>query len=288
MTDHVAGCRSPENHEGICRDGKSQPRIVLPEPDAKGRPVVRSYARSSSWGKPLEDLNALMGWKCRVTLLGCVVKPTLVDRARAVADKDFARDALQAIANEALELGGAHEQANRGTAVHGLTDIVDQGRWDELGALPESIRNDLIAYRNTMDEHEANPLAIETFTVQDDLRVAGTFDRLLELADQPCEICSSTVYIGDLKTSRTANYPHSWAVQLAVYANSLPYDIESRTRVSWPQVPCTHRAVLVHLPAHQAECTLYWINIQAGWDTALILVPAVKEWRANKNLLTKV
>jgi hypothetical protein len=282
LTEHAGGCRLQPTHEGICRDGKNQPRIYV------GEGKFRSYARSSSWGKPLEDLNNLMGWKCRVTLLGCVVKPSLVDRAAAVADKDYARDALQAIANEALELGGAHEQANRGSAVHGLTDLVDQGRWDDLGKLPETIQRDLLAYRHTMDEYEAEPLSIETFVVQDDLRVAGTFDRLLRLEDYPCEICSSTVYIGDLKTSKTANYPHSWAVQLAVYANSVPYDIESRTRVSWPEEPCKHRAVLVHLPALQAECVLYWIDIHTGWQTALTLVPAVKAWRANKNLLTKI
>lgn len=281
--DHVKGCKSPLAHEGACRDGRDAPRIVLPDGE------VRSYARASSWGKPLEDLNALMGWKCRVTLLGCVVKPSLVDRAAAVADKDYARDALQAIANEALELGGAHEQANRGTAVHGLTDLVDTGRWDELGALPDTIRRDLVAYRNSLDEYEAEPLSIETFVVQDDLRVAGTFDRLLRMPDHPCKTCGSVVYIGDLKTSKTANYPHSWAVQLAVYANSTPYDIESRTRVSWlPEQPCPHRAVLIHLPALQAECVLYWIDIETGWNTATILVPAVKAWRANKRLLTKI
>lgn len=283
--DHVAGCKHEDGpaHTGVCRDGRNAPRIVKPDGD------VRSYARASSWGKPLEDLNALMGWKCRVTLLGCVVKPSLLARAEAVADKDYARDALQAIANEALELGGAHEQANRGTAVHGLTDLVDTGRWAELGALPTTIRNDLIAYRNTLDEYEAEPLSIETFVVQDDLKVAGTFDRLLRMPDHPCEICSSNVYIADLKTSKTANYPHSWAVQLAVYANSQPYDIESRTRVSWqPEEPCLHRAVLIHLPALQAQCDLHWIDITAGWDTALILVPAVKAWRSNKRLLTKI
>jgi hypothetical protein len=165
---------------------------------------------------------------------------------------------------------------------------VDTGRWDELGALPDTIRRDLRAYRNKLDEYGVDPLAIETFTVQDDLRVAGTFDRLIKM-DDPCEICSSKVYISDLKTSKTANYPHSWAVQLAVYANSVPYDIDRRTRVSWsPEEPCRHRALLIHLPALQARCDLYWIDIDTGWATAVNLVPAVKAWRSNKKLLTQI
>lgn len=287
MSDCVQGCRLKSDHEGVCRDGRDQPRIVLPDG------TVRSYARSSSWGKPLEDLNALMGWKCRVTLLGVVAKPSLLDRARYVVDAlENPRDALQSIANDALEVGGAHEQANRGTAVHGLTDIVDQGRWDELNNLPASIQQDLVAYRHMLDDYEVEPLAIETFTVQDDLRVAGTFDRLVLMEDDffKCPKCLSLTYISDLKTSRTVNYPHSWAVQLAIYANSQPYDIERRTRVSWAprKPPCPHRALLIHLPAHQARCDLYWIDIETGWQTASVLVPAVKAWRANKNLLTKV
>lgn len=290
MTEHVDGCKTkPSDHfPDICRDGKQRPRVVLPEPDAKGRPIVRSYARSSAWGKPLEDLNSLMDWKTRVTLLGCVVDPNLVNRAKYVSERlENPRDALQSIANKALELGGAHEQSNRGTAVHGLTDLVDQGRWNELIDLPESIYNDLKAYRHTLDEHEVHSLAIETFTVQDDLRVAGTFDREVYVPD-PCPVCGNTDYISDLKTSRTANYPHSWAVQLAVYANSWPYDIERRTRVPWERVPCKHRALLVHLPAHQARCDLYWIDIETGWQTATHLVPAVKAWRSNKSLLSKI
>lgn len=286
MREHLDGCKSDTDHDGICRDGKDRPRIILPEPDPKGRPIVRSYARSSSWGKPLEDLNALMGWKCRVTLLGCVVKPSLVDRAAAVAEKEYARDALQAIANEALELGGAHEQANRGTAVHGLTDLVDQGRWDELGDLPEKYVADLRAYRNTLDEYVVEPRLIEVFTVQDAIRVAGTFDRLVNMPDYPCPECGLCDYIADLKTSRTANYPHSWAVQLAVYANSVPYDIETSTRQPWPVPVCTHRGLLIHLPAEQAACFLYWIDIATGWLTATELVPAVKAWRSKKNILT--
>lgn len=283
MSDlHVKGCRLKADHEGICRDGRDQPRIVLP--DGK----VYSYARSSSWGKPLEDLNALMGWKCRVTLLGVVQKPSLLGRAQYVSENlENPRDALQSIADEALELGGAHEQANRGTAVHGLTDIVDQGRMDELKNLPASIQQDLMAYRHTLDEYEVDPLAIETFTVQDQLRVAGTFDRLVDM-QQACPKCDRYVYISDLKTSRTANYPHSWAVQLAVYANSVPYNIERQVREPWSIEPCKHRALLIHLPAHQARCDLYWIDIETGWQTASVLVPAVKAWRANKNLLTKV
>lgn len=284
---HVDGCKSDPEHTGICRDGRDHPRIHI------GDGKFRSYSRASSWGKPLDDLNSLMDWKSRVTLLGAVVDPKLLDRARAVVGPTIRatpdnRNALQAVANKALELGGAHEKADRGTAVHSLTDSVDRG--EPLTNLPDEIAADLKAYRNTLDEYGVEPLQIETFTVQDDLRVAGTFDRLIRVDDQffRCPKCYSHFFIADLKTSRTANYPHSWAVQLAVYANSTPYDIDKHHRYKWATTPCPHRGLLIHLPAGQATCDLYWIDIEAGWDAAINLVPAVKKWRSRKDILERV
>lgn len=273
MTDCLKGCRLDAGHDGVCRDGKQQPRILTPDGE------VRSYSRSSGYGKILEDLNALMGWKCRMVLLGVLAKPGLMERAKYVANN---RNGLALVAEQALEAGGATAQATRGTSVHSLTEYVDQGHWETLVDLPDLILNDLRAYRNTLDEYEVDPLSMEQFTVQDALRCAGTFDRLVHIP-QPCPVCLKQTYIADLKTSSTVNYPHSWAVQLAIYANSERYDIPTRERS--PMDVCKHRGVLIHLPAEQAECDLYWIDIAKGWEIATTLVPAMKAWRSHKNVL---
>lgn len=269
----LKGCRLNAKHDGVCRDGKQQPRIVMP--DGK----VWSYSRSSAYGKVLEDLNALMGWKCRMVLLGVLARPDLMERAKWVADN---RNGLAVVAEQALEAGGATKQATRGTSVHSLTEYVDKGQWDTLTNLPFTIMDDLRAYRNTLDEYEVDPLSMEVFTVQDMLRCAGTYDRLVHIP-HPCAECGKQTFIADLKTSRTVNYPHSWAVQLAIYANSERYDIETRERS--PMDVCKHLGVLIHLPAEQAECELYWIDIDKGWDIATTLVPAMKAWRGYKNVL---
>lgn len=274
MTECLKGCRLPEKHDGVCRDGKQQPRILLLDG------TVRSYSRSSGYGKVLEDLNALMGWKCRMVLLGVLAKPDLMERAKWVADN---RNGLAVVAEQALEAGGATKQATRGTSVHSLTEYVDRGQWETLTNLPDAIMNDLRAYRNRLDEYEVDPLSLEVFTVQDMLRCAGTYDREVHIPD-PCPVCGKQTYIADLKTSSTVNYPHSWAVQLAIYANSERYDIATRERS--PMDVCKHRGVLIHLPAEQSECELYWIDIAKGWQIATELVPAMKAWRSHKQVLT--
>lgn len=273
MSQHVDGCKLDTDHRGICRDGRDMPRIL--QPDGK----VRSYGRSSSYGKVLEDLNALMGWKCRMTALGLLERPDLLVSAAATRDD---KTELQKVVDQAMEAGGATQQSNRGTAVHSLTEVVDNPEL-RLGSLPDSVAADLAAYEWALNNYGVEPVMMEQFCVQDQLRAAGTFDRTLEVLSQPCPVCEKTQYIGDLKTSSSANYPHSWAIQLAVYAHSELYDYGSQTRS--PLDVCQHRAILVHLPAEQAECDLYWIDIVAGWDAATVLVPAVKAWRANKKLL---
>lgn len=263
----MLGCKSYPAHEGICRDGKDRPRILTPTGE------VRSYSRSSGYGKVLDDLNGLMGWKCRMTALGAVERPDLFEEVKQYAD-DVNHFRFKVLVEALLEAGGASRAANRGSAVHGLTELVDQAL--PLGHLPAGIAADLLAYRRTLDLYEIEPLMIEAFCVQDHLRVAGTFDRLVKV--------DGVDYIADLKTSKSINYPHSWAVQMAIYARSQLYDPTTRERSTL--AADRTKALLIWLPADQARCELHWIDIAAGWEAATTLVPAMKAWRNRKDLLT--
>lgn len=270
--NHLEGCATPDDdHELPCRDKKGRPRIVLPERRPRGGLVVRSYTRSSGYGKVLDDLNNLMGWKCRVTVLGVLERPDLL--ALAATKRDDKRE-LQKVVDQLLEAGGATQQANRGTAVHSLTEFIDKGL--EVGNLPVQIQKDLEAYIFETIRLGIENVQIEAFVVNDELRAAGTFDRIVEFEGKR--------YIADLKTSSTANYPHSWAIQMAVYSRSQLYDFETYERT--PLDVDQDRAILIHLPAGEARCDLYFIDIAKGWQAATELVPAMKAWRNNDSLLT--
>lgn len=265
--NHVAGCAQTDGHEGACRDKRGNPRIVLP--DGK---TVRSYTRASGYGKVLDDLNSLMGWKCRMTAIGLSVRPDLMASVAAFRED---KDKLSGIVEQALEAGGATQAATRGTAVHALTEFIDQGI--PVGNVPDDVAADLMAYEYQTGESGLTHVLIEAFTVLDDLKVAGTFDRVVEIDGRN--------YIADLKTSSSANYPHSWAIQMALYSRSVLYDTETHERTPLPDVD-QDRAVLIHLPAGQGRCDLYWIDIAAGWEMATVAVPNLKAWRSRKNLLT--
>ena len=278
--NHLEGCATPDDdHEPPCRDKRGRPRIVLPERKPRGGLIVRSYTRSSGFGKVLDDLNSLMDWKCRVTILGALERPDLL--ALAATKRDDKRE-LQGVVDQLLEAGGATQQANRGTAVHSLTEFIDKGL--EVGNLPEQIQRDLEAYIFETIRLGIENVQIEAFVVNDELKAAGTFDRLVEAPAFPCPVCGKTRFIGDLKTSSTANYPHSWAIQMAVYSRSQLYDFETYERT--PLDVCLDRAILIHLPAGEARCDLYFIDINQGWQAATELVPAMKAWRNNDSLLT--
>lgn len=265
-SSHVEGCRLAEAHDGICRDGRDQPRIL--RTDGK----VRSYRRTSGYGKVLEDLNALMGWKCRTTAIGLAERPELLTQVAAYREN---KQQLQIVVDKALEIGGANKASDRGSAVHYLTELLDQGK--QLGTLPEETASDLWAYEAVTTLAGLQIRGIEQFCVQDDLRCAGTFDRLVEF--------EGDTYIADLKTSSSISYPHSWAIQLAIYANSMLYDIEKRTRTHLPLVN-RERAIIIWLPAGTGTCELHWIDIEAGWKAATDLVPLMEGWRSNKTILT--
>src|SRR5690606_27108267 len=75
------------------------------------------------------------------------------------------------------------------------------------------------------------------------------------------------------------------AMQLAMYANSLLYDIGTGQRER-------HNAdkaegIIIHLPAGAGECTLHRVDLTAGWE-AVQLATQVREWRKRKDLSAQI
>jgi len=74
------------------------------------------------------------------------------------------------------------------------------------------------------------------------------------------------------------------SLQLAIYANALPYDIATATRSSWGDIN-KEKGIIIHLPAGTGVCMLHWIDIKQGWKTVQ-LASKVRQWRDTKRLLT--
>jgi hypothetical protein len=160
--------------------------------------------------------------------------------------------------------------AETGTALHSLTERIDRG--GPLGVVPSEYQADIEAYRKATEHIEY--LGIETFRVHDEWKVAGTADRIGILNGRPM--------IMDIKTG-SIDYPHKMAMQLAMYARSLPYDIATDKRGTDVKEVDLNYGVIIHLPAGQGRCDLYEIDIAKGWGACLI-ARQVWDWRGRKDL----
>jgi hypothetical protein len=92
------------------------------------------------------------------------------------------------------------------------------------------------------------------------------------------------MYIADLKTGTDLSY--SWrsiAIQLAAYADAEHiYNYQTAERISLPTID-KDRAIVFHLPAGEARCELYWVDLNAGRE-GLELALNVRAWRKRNNL----
>lgn len=245
----------------VPRDRYGRPLII---PPGGGKPVP--YKRASSFGKALDDMSGLMLWKQRLTVQGIARDPSLQLKA-TLAGED--KRALNAVVDEAFKAAGGERKADIGTSLHALTEQYDRGI--PIHSVPAAYEADLEAYARVTRDFEW--LEIEQFVVNDLLKAAGTPDRIANF--------QGDTYVVDLKTG-SIDFPHGYAVQLAIYAHSLGYDPATGQRRELPQVNRSW-GILIHLPAGSGECSLHAIDLNGGIKAAALAVQ-VDQWRKRKNL----
>jgi hypothetical protein len=233
----------------IPRDRWGRPLIV---PADGGKPIP--YTRMSTLAKALDDKTALTKWKQRQTIIGLAARPDLVSVAQSVKGDDRK---LDEIAETAMVAAESERAANLGTALHALSEQVDQGV--DIDTLPEFARADMHAYKEAMAGIEV--LAMEMFVVTDEIEAAGTFDRLLRLPD-------GRVVVGDLKTGRhEPKYPQGVTQQIAGYSRGHLYDAEKHRVGHLPTLGIDQSVgLLIHAPAGTGTCALYLLDLNVGWD----------------------
>lgn len=226
-----------------------------------------AYTRCTTFIGCLEDRYNLEKWQQRMVMLGMADHPELV---LAVAAHRDDKSTLDDIAAEAQTLARSGRAALTGTAIHKLTADLDRGL--EVGRVPGDYQRDLDAYRAATAVFTSE--YVEQFMVCDELRIGGTPDRIVSF--------NGKRYIADTKTGDISR-AGKIAMQLAVYAHSDIYDIETGTRT--PVDVDRRNGIIIHLPAGTGTCELHWVNIAAGWD-AVLLADQVRTWRAGQSRLT--
>ena len=245
----------------IERDRYGRPLVV---PPTGGKAVA--YTRATTIANSLDDASALVAWKMRMAAIGLTTRPDILLSISA-AQED--KSAVNSLIESAMEVAGANKAANIGTAIHSLAERLDLGQ--DLGVVPPQWIPDIKAYEEATKI--LNNKFIEQFSVLDKYKIAGTPDRLVEY--------NGELFIADIKTGRI-DHPNNIAIQLAIYANGLPYDGATATRSTWGDVN-KNKAIIIHLPAGTGTCKLVWVDIKEGFK-GLQLSMKARKWRDQKGL----
>ena len=243
------------------RDHFGRPLVV---PPGGGKPVA--YRRCTTFIDVLADRSNLERWKQRQTAVGLSMrKDLLLSVATAKSDKKK----LDQLCELALKAAGSDASANIGTALHSLTEEIDRGNTPDI---PEDFAKDIQAYLAATKHLTMK--AIEVFVVNDELKVGGTFDRVVLLQEDRL--------VADLKTGSIAFDAGKIAMQLAVYANSQVYDPATGARE--PLTVSRERGLVIHLPQGEGKCQILEADLKAGWEGAQ-LAAEVWAWRGRKGFL---
>jgi hypothetical protein len=279
------------------------------------RPKNVVYGRPSSFGKQIENTYNLMKWAERRVALGVVADVEVYEAACALLqlplDSPEFRESADKVAAAAKRAALATEAAERGTHAHQLTEDDDEGAsWlkraeegEDLGIPREAQNGMVVAWRQMLQQEGLEILAVEAAVVHDGWRKAGTLDRIARLTKpltfthngETVTLPAGTVVVLDIKTGKLAlgrdglpNYWNSYAVQIAVYANAVPYDTLTDTRTVWPFEINIEWALIAHLPVldainGEAVCRLVPVDIAAGARAAELCI-AASSWESNRQV----
>lgn len=241
------------------RDRWGRPLIV---PAGGGKP--KPYARVSSFGQILENQFGLNKWKQRMVLLGAIDRPDLMKLATAAKNDDRKLDGL---VEQMMDAGGASRAANTGTAIHDILAQVDAGEI-KLDEVPDEFSAQARAWQQLLDDHGFEPVRdmIELHVVNDRFEAAGS-------ADNICRTADGRLVLVDKKTGKKIGQrPLAYMVQLAIYATSDRYDIETGERSSLGVDDTV--AYIAHVPAAGGDAVLYEVDVAEGLRLAELAADA--------------
>jgi hypothetical protein len=282
-------------------NGLGQYKVKRP---ADGKEV--GYTRVTTYIDTLEDKTNLTKWKLRMLLEGVAVndvnldpgaevvvatmnnllhrrdlaiaKARKADRKGKLAPGQLAtivdaawsefKKAANALAEELLDLGGAHEKAQKGTDIHALCELADREGIDAVGELltegkitPADLA-DVEGYQAACRAAGIRiiPELIEKVVVIDDLKVAGRLDRGVYMTLPGMQ--RATKMVADIKTGNVELGTGKIAQQLELYSRGEGYDPETGARE--PLKLSRTKAVLVHVPVGVGKATVHVVDLTLG------------------------
>ena len=248
-----------------------------------GQPKIdgKYFTRASSLAKTLEDQGGLINWKAKMAAKGIADSEQLRALAATTPIDDYRwRD----IVERACEQAGASNAADLGTSIHSATEAWDLH--DERPDMPKAVLADAEAYRQVCKDHGLKPLAAEVFVANKELKTAGSFDRIVEGPDGIARILDIKTIGAKKDAEAAAKWTGvAWAIQIATYANSKPYD-KDKGYMEWEDVGLRQpaksgvNAYVAAIPRGSGKCFLIDIDLTQGYELAQLAVQVRQARRA--------
>lgn len=280
----------------------------------KGEIKRLPYGSPSNRGMQIENSTNLTKWGERRVVLGVGLDPEIAQMCTQLTGLDVDSDEYKTLADaiivRAKEIAKANLAAAQGTHVHALTEDHDEERdWvrraeaGEILGLDAELQAALVAGWNAMlKRQQLEVLAVEASCVDDRWRLAGTLDRIVRLGralrfarhgGEIAEIPAGTVVVLDVKTSNKrldrngcVQYWQAYAIQIASYAQAVPYDTEAEARGEWPFTIDQTHALIAHPDLETCEWELIYCDLAAGREHGGECVVAAKAWEARSDVFS--
>lgn len=256
----------------------------------------REFQRVSTLVKKVEtDDFHLRLWSLRQVLIGASRRDDLIMGAKAMKPhpvtgwSDLQKKDLNKLVKAAEEAAKDTDGGIIGTAKHTLTERLDRGEAldDVIRGLPAQLERDVRAYEALIRLNGWRSVEIERTVVNDELDVAGTFDRVTLIpnlykligpgecqyghdeAEHSAEglIGGELPVIMDVKSERdpTKNGLHI-GPQLAIYSRAKRMWLPDGQYVD---APCVRQDVAVAVHVRDGHAVPYFVDIRSGWEAAV-------------------
>jgi hypothetical protein len=249
---------------------------LIPDTDGK----VQRYARMSSFGDTLEEKSGLNNWLVAKAMEGAAKDQSILARAIAASPYEDHKSDWTKLRQDAIQAGRGSFKADVGTAVHAMSERWEQeSDYDPGGKFTPALE----AYSKVQGALGLKSQLIECQIVNDEIRGAGTADRLYELTKPLVTpdgqvLLPGTLVIGDLKTGSSLDFSApGYAIQLAGYAGGVLYDVVSNVRLPTPSIN-QRWAIIMHLSVEDCHCEFIWVDLEVGRFGGR-LAEEVREWR---------
>ena len=295
---------------GFMRNAAGVPYIVDPsgavtKSGARKGELKRSpYSSTSNFGLLIENNGSLEKWSERKVVEGICLGEDLwnacAELAAMPADAAGRTSLADAIVVRAKRAANAWLAADRGTHAHTLTEHHDLDQdWSHLveGGVALGISATqqtaiVHAWQTMLADNNLAVIAVEASVVDDAWRCAGTLDRVVQLG-QPMrftrgtgeivEVPAGAAVVLDIKSGST-RLAHS--IQIASYAQSVPYNTEAETRGQWPVEIDQAHALIAHIDIEAGTCTLVHVDLEAGRTHGGACVVMAKQWATRRDVFS--